>query len=210
MSGTCLFLLASKGRRAPPLGSSAAAALLCAAVPSALFQQIPWIRRRQASQQPKAVEARHRSKTESNRRQTHRRPMPTIRRPTPTIPNQGRSRRFPSDQRQSTGYFERTGTSSKNRWRDGTTHVAFDPVDFVAKLAALVPPPRSHLVRYHGVLAPAARLRSRIVPAGPAPAAGLADPIILDTYLGGLRGVIEETGWDDRGRGPGCRSGARA
>jgi hypothetical protein len=25
----------------------------------------------------------------------------------------------------------------KIRWRDGTTHVAFDPVDFVAKLAAL-------------------------------------------------------------------------
>ncbi len=38
------------------------------------------------------------------------------------------------------------------RWRDGTTHVAFEPVDFVARLAALVPPPRFHLVRYHGVL----------------------------------------------------------
>jgi len=40
----------------------------------------------------------------------------------------------------------------------------FDPMDLVGKLAALVPPPRFNLVRYHGVLAPAARWRSRIVP----------------------------------------------
>jgi hypothetical protein len=34
------------------------------------------------------------------------------------------------------------------------------------KLAALVPPPRFNLVRYHGVLAPAARQRARVVPSG--------------------------------------------
>jgi hypothetical protein len=38
--------------------------------------------------------------------------------------------------------------------RDGTTQVAFEPVDFVARLAALVPKPRVNLTRYHGVLAP--------------------------------------------------------
>jgi hypothetical protein len=32
------------------------------------------------------------------------------------------------------------------------------------KLAALVPPPRFNLVRYHGVLAPAARRRAEVVP----------------------------------------------
>ena len=32
------------------------------------------------------------------------------------------------------------------------------------RLCALVPRPRRHLVTYHGVLAPAARLRSRVVP----------------------------------------------
>ena len=57
----------------------------------------------------------------------------------------------------------------KNRWRDGTSHVAFEPVDFVARLAALVPPPRCNLVRYHGILAPAARFRVQVVPEGPAP-----------------------------------------
>ena len=27
----------------------------------------------------------------------------------------------------------------RHRWRDGTTHVVFEPLDFMAKLAALVP-----------------------------------------------------------------------
>jgi hypothetical protein len=26
-------------------------------------------------------------------------------------------------------------------WKNGTTHVEFEPIDFIAKLAALVPPP---------------------------------------------------------------------
>ena len=42
----------------------------------------------------------------------------------------------------------------KTPYRDGTTQVAFDPVDFIARLAALVPKPRVNLTRYHGVLAP--------------------------------------------------------
>jgi hypothetical protein len=52
----------------------------------------------------------------------------------------------------------------KKRRRDGTTHVVFEPVEFIAKLAALIPAPRVHLVRYHGVLAPGAPGRARIVP----------------------------------------------
>jgi hypothetical protein len=42
----------------------------------------------------------------------------------------------------------------RHRWRDGTTHVLFTPSELVEKLAALIPPPRFHLVRYHGVLGP--------------------------------------------------------
>jgi hypothetical protein len=52
----------------------------------------------------------------------------------------------------------------KHRWRDGTSHVIFEPLEFLGKLAALVPPPRFHLVRYHGVLAPAAAWRPLIIP----------------------------------------------
>ena len=47
----------------------------------------------------------------------------------------------------------------KRPFRDGTTEFLFEPLDFLARLAALVPRPRSHLLRYHGVLAPNARHR---------------------------------------------------
>jgi hypothetical protein len=39
-------------------------------------------------------------------------------------------------------------------------------VDFIAKLAALVPPPRAHLTRFHGVFAPNAALRAQLTPSG--------------------------------------------
>jgi hypothetical protein len=44
----------------------------------------------------------------------------------------------------------------RHPWRDGTSAVAFDPLTFIERLAALVPRPRTHLLTYHGVLAPAA------------------------------------------------------
>ena len=52
----------------------------------------------------------------------------------------------------------------KRPWKDGTTSLVFEPLDLVGRLAALVPPPRFNLIRYHGVLAANAKLRSRIVP----------------------------------------------
>jgi Putative transposase len=54
----------------------------------------------------------------------------------------------------------------KTPYRDGTTQVVLEPLDFLARLAALVPPPRVHLTRYHGVFAPHAALRAAITPAG--------------------------------------------
>ena len=42
-----------------------------------------------------------------------------------------------------------------------------EPLEFMERLAALVPRPRLHLIRFHGVLAPNAKLRSKIVPAPP-------------------------------------------
>ncbi|GMW08072.1 MAG: hypothetical protein AMXMBFR8_28680 [Nevskiales bacterium] len=54
----------------------------------------------------------------------------------------------------------------KTPYRDGTTHVIFEPLDFIARLAALVPKPRVHLTRYHGVLAPHSSLRAQVTPAG--------------------------------------------
>ena len=54
----------------------------------------------------------------------------------------------------------------KTPYRDGTTDILLEPLDFLARLAALVPPPRIHLTRYHGVFAPHAALRAAITPAG--------------------------------------------
>jgi hypothetical protein len=51
----------------------------------------------------------------------------------------------------------------KRPFRDGTTQCLFEPLDFLARLAALIPRPRSHLVRYHGVFAPNARHRALLV-----------------------------------------------
>ena len=49
----------------------------------------------------------------------------------------------------------------KTPWSDGTSHLLLSPMELLEKLAALVPPPRLHLLRYHGVLAPRARDRGR-------------------------------------------------
>ncbi len=51
----------------------------------------------------------------------------------------------------------------KTPYRDGTTHLVMTPLEFLQRLAALVPRPRLHLIRFH-VLAPNAALRSQIVP----------------------------------------------
>jgi len=59
----------------------------------------------------------------------------------------------------------------KHRWRDGTTHVIYEPLELMERLAALVPPPRFNLTRYSGVLAPAATFRPLVVPEGETPSA---------------------------------------
>jgi len=53
----------------------------------------------------------------------------------------------------------------KTPYRDGTTHVIFEPLDFIARLAALVPKPRVNLTRFHGVFAPNSRDRVWVTPA---------------------------------------------
>ncbi len=45
-------------------------------------------------------------------------------------------------------------------------HVIFEPLDFIARLAALVPKPRVNLTRLHGVFAPISKHRALITPAG--------------------------------------------
>ena len=50
----------------------------------------------------------------------------------------------------------------KTPYRDGTTHVFFYPIDFIGKLAVLIPPPRLNLTRFFGVFAPNSNLRAQV------------------------------------------------
>jgi hypothetical protein len=49
-------------------------------------------------------------------------------------------------------------------WSDGTTGIRLAPLELLEKLAALVPLPHVHLVRYGGCLAPHSHLRQAILP----------------------------------------------
>ena len=49
-------------------------------------------------------------------------------------------------------------------WSDGTTDIKLSPLELVEKVAALVPPPRVHQVRYAGGLAAHSKLRGAITP----------------------------------------------
>lgn len=52
----------------------------------------------------------------------------------------------------------------KKQWNDGSTHIVYSPLEFLEKLVALIPPYRSHLLRYSGVFSPHSKLRSRVIP----------------------------------------------
>ena len=66
----------------------------------------------------------------------------------------------------------------KTPWRDGTTDVVLEPLDFLARLAALVPRPRINLTRFHGLFAPNSRLRARITPARRGRGAAIESPTV--------------------------------
>ena len=47
---------------------------------------------------------------------------------------------------------------------DGTTHVIFEPLDFIARLAALAPEPRVNLTRFHGVFVSNSKHQIQVIP----------------------------------------------
>ena len=73
----------------------------------------------------------------------------------------------------------------KRPWSDGTSHVVFEPLELLEKWVALMPRPWTHLVRYHGVFAPNARLRSKVVPGYPSLEAEEQAPCDVGTSASG-------------------------
>ena len=58
---------------------------------------------------------------------------------------------------------------------DGRTELRLTPLELIDRLAALIPPPRLHRHRYHGVLAPNAPLRAQVTALARQPPAPLPD-----------------------------------
>ena len=50
----------------------------------------------------------------------------------------------------------------KTAYTDGTSHLLFTPMEFIEKLSAIIPPPKSHLVKWSGVFAPNSPHRKNI------------------------------------------------
>jgi hypothetical protein len=69
----------------------------------------------------------------------------------------------------------RIAYQTKYPGRGGKTHRLMTPIEFLARLSALIPPPRRPSFRYHGAFAPAARWRNLVAPAAVI-APGQADP----------------------------------
>lgn len=68
----------------------------------------------------------------------------------------------------------------KRAWRSGAHAVVLAPLDFIARLAAMIPPPHFNLTRYHGVFAARAKDRCQVVP-GPVPVE--PEPVQLQLVL---------------------------
>ena len=53
----------------------------------------------------------------------------------------------------------------KTPYRNGTTHIVLDPLDFLSRLASLIPRPRIHLIRFpKAAFAPNCKYRSLVIP----------------------------------------------
>jgi len=70
----------------------------------------------------------------------------------------------------------------KKPWDDGTTAIKVSPMELMEKLAALVPRPKIHLTRFHGVLGPHYKHRKLVVPKKPtlAPSIAMAEGVASD------------------------------
>ena len=74
----------------------------------------------------------------------------------------------------------------RHPYSDGRTHVVLTPRELLVRLCALIPYPRTHLLTYHGVLAPASTWRDEVVPSptrGVRARSGSSAPLSQDRRL---------------------------
>jgi hypothetical protein len=85
----------------------------------------------------------------------------------------------------------------KRAWRDGTRELVFEPLEFLKRLAAMTPRPETNLLICHGLLAPRARWRRRVIAYGrvaPEPTA-LAPPRAAGPDGTGVRSSPRTWSW---------------
>ena len=75
-------------------------------------------------------------------------------------------------------------------WRRGETHRVMDPVELLARLSALIPPPRHPLLRFHGVLAPHSSWRKSVVPEPAVADVAKSSACPTNTDVGGSIGPV--------------------
>ena len=115
-----------------------------------------------------------------------------------------------TDEQLSRGPDGRVVLDLKRSRRDGTKQVVFEPLEFLDKLAALVPRPRANTVRFHGVYASNARLRDQALPkqVRPRGETGSRDPLDGSRRLTWAE-LLARTYSEDLFRCPRCHSRAR-
>ena len=81
----------------------------------------------------------------------------------------------------------------KKPWRDGTRAIVLSPLDLIARLCAMVPPPGFHMIRFHGVFAGHAADRADVVPRPELE----AEPSVAPPKQLAFAGIGEEEDVDD-------------
>ena len=91
----------------------------------------------------------------------------------------------------------RVALELKTAWHDGTRELVFEPLEFLERLAAMTPRPKTNLLICHGVLAPRARWRARVVVYGrrvPEPTASTA-PLATGPDCAGVKSSPRAWSW---------------
>ena len=78
-------------------------------------------------------------------------------------------------------------------WRRGETHRVMEPIELLARLSALIPPPRHPLLRFHGVLGPHSSWRKSVVPESRAAKAGSSACETITAWSESAASAVTET-----------------
>jgi hypothetical protein len=92
----------------------------------------------------------------------------------------------------------RVALELKRAWHDGARELVFEPLEFLERLAAMTPRPETNLLICHGVLAPRAPWRERVVAYGrvlPEPTGDATAPLAAVPDDAGVKSIPRAWSW---------------